>query len=133
MNSTVALKRSQLRQARGSAKEIWGKISKNNRTRLEGRMEQMSGRSQEKLLRIEAQTREEIEEVFRSGQQKIEALGNSLAATANQALGRPAKRKTSLAWIPAIGSAVLLTAVGIAVLTYNTDALVVHDTATNSR
>jgi hypothetical protein len=93
----------------------------------------MSGRSQENLLRIEAQAREEIEEVYRSRQQKIEALGNSLAATANQALGRPAKRRTSLAWVPAIGGAVLLTALGIAVLTYNTDALGVHGTATNSR
>ena len=57
MKPMNALMKARWHQTHGAAKATLGKISKRNRTRLEGQMEQLSGRSQEKLLLTEAQAR----------------------------------------------------------------------------
>ena len=83
-------------------------------------MEQLSGRSQEKLLLTEAQARKDIEHAVQRGQQNIQQLSAALVTTANQALGRPAARRSSRSWIPALGGAALLAGLGVAVLTHKT-------------
>jgi uncharacterized protein YjbJ (UPF0337 family) len=120
MKPMNALMKARWHQTHGAAKATWGKISKRNRTRLEGQMEQLSGRSQEKLLLTEAQARKEIENAVQRGHQNIQQLSASLVATANQALGRPAERRSSRTWIPALGGVALLAGLGVAVLTHKT-------------
>jgi uncharacterized protein YjbJ (UPF0337 family) len=120
MKPTNALIRARWHQTRGSAKATWGKISKRNRIRLEGQMEQLSGRSQEKLLLTEAQARKDIEYAVQRGQQNIQQLSAALVTTANQVLGRPAERRSSHTWIPALGGVALLVGLGVAVLTHKT-------------
>jgi uncharacterized protein YjbJ (UPF0337 family) len=120
MKPTNALMKARWHQTRGAVKATWGKISKRNRTRLEGQMEQLSGRSQERLLLTEAQARREIGYATRRGQQNIQQLSAALVATATQALGRPAARRSSRSWIPVLGGAALLASLGVAVLTHQT-------------
>lgn len=120
MKLTNALMKARLHQTRGSAKATWGKISRRDRIRLEGQMEQLSGRSQEKLLLTGAQARRELDLAVQRGQQNIQQLSAALVATANQAVGRPAKRKPSRPWIPALGGVALLAGLGVAMLTHKT-------------
>lgn len=106
-------------QARGSAKETWGKISGQDRTKLEGQIERLSAQSKEQLLRTQVQAREEIERAVQRGQLNIQQLSASLVSAANKALVRPAKRKSGWIWIPALGGAALLTGLGLAMFTQN--------------
>ena len=129
MKPTNALMKARWHQTRGSAKATWGKISRRKRTRLEGQMEQLSGRSQEKLLLTEAQARREIEYAVQRGQQNIQLLSTALVATANQALGRPAERRSSRTLIPALGGVALLAGLSVAVLTHKTGVFAAQRTA----
>lgn len=117
MKSTTTLMNTRWHEARGSAKETWGKISGQDRTRLEGQIERLSAQSQEQLLRTEMQARQEVERAVQRGQQNIQELSAALVGITNQALGKAAKPKSSWVWIPALGGAALLAGLSLAVFT----------------
>ncbi len=129
MKTKTAYRKARLRQARGLAKETWGNISHSNRTKMEGKLDKMAGRSQAELLRTEARARKEIDQIVENGQQTIEKLSTSLLATANQALGRPTKQRSSRPWIPALGGVALLVGLSLAVLTHKTGVFATQHTA----
>ncbi len=122
MNSTSTLMNARWHQARGSAKETWGRISGQKGTRLEGQIERLSALGQERLLLTEAQARGEIERARQKGQQDIQLVSASLADIANQALrkpAKPAKKGSAWIWIPAVGGVALLAGLGVAMFTQN--------------
>ena len=120
MNTKTTFMKARLRQTRGSVKETWGDISHSNRTKVEGKLDKIAGRSQVELLRTEARARKEIDQVVENGQQNIQRLSASLLATANQALGRPAKKRRSWPWIPSLGGVAFLAGLSLAVVTHKT-------------
>ena len=129
MNTKTAFLKARLRQTRGSLKEIWGNISHSNRTKMEGKLDKMAGRSQVGLLRTEARARKEIDQAARDGQQNIKKLSASLLATTNQVLGKPAKQRFSWPWIPSLGGIALLVGLSLAVLTHKTGVFAAQRTA----
>lgn len=119
MSTTPTLMNTRWHQARGSAKETWGKISGQDATRLEGQIERLSALGQERLLLTETQAREAIERAVQTGQQNIEQVSASLTGAANQILGRPGKRSSARIWIPAVAGAAVLAGLGVAMFTQN--------------
>jgi uncharacterized protein YjbJ (UPF0337 family) len=129
MNTKTAFLKARLRQTRGSLKETWGNISHSNRTKMEGKLDKMAGRSQVGLLRTEARARKEIDQALEDAQQNIQKLSASLLATANQTLGKPAKQRSSWPWIPSLGGIALLAGLGLAVFTHKTGVFASQHTA----
>ena len=129
MNTKTTFMKARLRQTRGSLKETWGTISHSNRTKMEGKLDKMAGRSQVGLLRTEARARKEVDQVIENGQQNIQKLSASLLANAHQVLGKPAKQRSSWPWIPSLGGVALLVGLGLAVFAHKTGFLSMQRTS----
>jgi uncharacterized protein YjbJ (UPF0337 family) len=123
MNTKTTITKARLRQTRGSLKETWGNVSHSRRTKMEGKLDKMAGRSQVELLRTEARARKEVDQIIENGQQNIQKLSASLLANAHQVLGKPAKQRSSWPWIPSLGGVALLAGLSLAVFTHKTGFL----------
>lgn len=76
-------------------------VPSHNRTKMEGKLDKIAGRSQVGLLRTEARVvAKEVDQVIENGQQNIQKLSASLLANAHQVLGKPAKQILSAGRYP---------------------------------